>query len=176
MDYFLKVFFEFITILILFYVWVFCCCCCWPWGMQDLSSLTRDWSCTPCIGRQSLNHWTAKEVPIALCLFKRRVAMNFWLEEVCPNSRCPDSTLPNVRTALHLHHWELSGLGRPSSAPGYHYMDKTKFCQFPSLQCKVSKSDKKKLWECENTLTWNIYFWIHPSMAYRTQGKGREQR
>ena len=38
----------------LFYVLFF-----WPQGMWDLSSLTRDWICIPCIGRQSLNHWTA---------------------------------------------------------------------------------------------------------------------
>ena len=28
------------------------------WGMWDLSSLSRDWTCTHCIGRQSINHWT----------------------------------------------------------------------------------------------------------------------
>ena len=30
--------------------------------MWDLSSLTRDRTHTPCIGRQSLNHWTTREV------------------------------------------------------------------------------------------------------------------
>ena len=35
----------------------------WPWGMWDSSCPTRDQACTPCIGRQSLNHWTTKEVP-----------------------------------------------------------------------------------------------------------------
>ena len=35
----------------------------WPWDMWDLSSLTRDQTHTPCIRRQSLNHWTAREVP-----------------------------------------------------------------------------------------------------------------
>ena len=53
-----KVFFEFVTILFLFYALVF-----WPCGMWDLSSLTRDLTCTPCIGRRSLNHWTVREVP-----------------------------------------------------------------------------------------------------------------
>ena len=33
------------------------------WGMWDLSSPTRDWTATPFIGRQSLNHWTTREVP-----------------------------------------------------------------------------------------------------------------
>ena len=45
--------------MLLFYVLVFC-----PRGMCDLSSPTRDWTRTPCIGRQSLNHWTARKVPL----------------------------------------------------------------------------------------------------------------
>ena len=31
--------------------------------MKDLSSLTRAWTCVPCIARQILNHWTIREVP-----------------------------------------------------------------------------------------------------------------
>ena len=38
--------------------WVF-----WLQGMWDLSSLNRDRTGTPCIGKPSLNHWTAREVP-----------------------------------------------------------------------------------------------------------------
>ena len=34
----------------------------WPWGMCDLSSLTRDQTCTLWIRRWRLNHWTAREV------------------------------------------------------------------------------------------------------------------
>ena len=58
-----KVFIEFVTILLLFYVLVF-----WSRGMWDLSSPTRDRTRTPCIGRQSLNHWTAREVPTSSVL------------------------------------------------------------------------------------------------------------
>ena len=53
-----KVLVEFVTILLLFYVLVF-----WPQAMWDLSSPTRDRTHTLCIGRRSLNHWTAREVP-----------------------------------------------------------------------------------------------------------------
>ena len=42
----------------LFYVLAF-----WPQGIWDLSSLTRDWTCTPCTGRRRFNHWTTREVP-----------------------------------------------------------------------------------------------------------------
>ena len=35
-------------------------------NMQDPSSRTSSWTCVPCIGRQVLSHWTAKEVPIYL--------------------------------------------------------------------------------------------------------------
>ena len=41
-----------------FYVLVF-----WPQGMWDFSSPTRDRTCTPRVGRQSFNHWTAREIP-----------------------------------------------------------------------------------------------------------------
>ena len=52
----LKVFIEFVTIVLLFYVLGF-----WPWGMQDLSSPTRDQTGTCSVGRWSLNHWTTRE-------------------------------------------------------------------------------------------------------------------
>ena len=51
-----KISIEFATILFLFYVLVF-----WPWGMWDLSSLTRDQT-TPHTGRQRFNHWITREV------------------------------------------------------------------------------------------------------------------
>ena len=35
-------------------------------GMWDVSSLTMNWTHTPCIGRQSLNSWTSREVPYFL--------------------------------------------------------------------------------------------------------------
>ena len=55
----LKVFIEFFfTVLLLFYVLVF-----WLRGMWDPRSLTRDRTDTLGIGRRSLNHWTAREVP-----------------------------------------------------------------------------------------------------------------
>ena len=53
----LKVFIEFVTILFLFYALVF-----WPQGMWNLSSLTRDSTCTLCTGRRRLKHWTTREV------------------------------------------------------------------------------------------------------------------
>ena len=58
-----KVFIEFVTILFLFYVLVF-----WLQGMCDLGSLTKDQTCTLCIGRRSLNHWTTREVSSILFL------------------------------------------------------------------------------------------------------------
>ena len=52
-----KVFIEFCTILSPFYVLVF-----WPRGTGDLGSPSRDRTFTPCAGRQSVNHWTTREV------------------------------------------------------------------------------------------------------------------
>ena len=34
-----------------------------PQGMWDLSFPNRDWTCIPCIGKRSLNHWTSRKVP-----------------------------------------------------------------------------------------------------------------
>ena len=65
---FLKVFTEFITILLLLFMFfevVF-----GPRGMWDLGSPTRDRTCTPCTGRQSLNHWTTREVYMAFTLYQ----------------------------------------------------------------------------------------------------------
>ena len=45
-----KIFIEFVTTLLLGL---------WPRGIWDLSSLTRG---RTCMGRQSLNHWTTREV------------------------------------------------------------------------------------------------------------------
>ena len=37
-----------------------------PWsGLQDLSSLIRNWSSVLCSGMQSLNQWTTREVPFS---------------------------------------------------------------------------------------------------------------
>ena len=41
----------------------------WIFGHEAyriLWSLTSDWTCTPSIGRQILNHWTTREVPVIL--------------------------------------------------------------------------------------------------------------
>ena len=57
-----KVFIEFVTILLLFYVLVF-----WPcgmWNLRILVPLQGVRPTCPCIGRQSLNHKTAREVPL----------------------------------------------------------------------------------------------------------------
>ena len=39
--------------------------------MWDLSSLTRDQTHVPCIGRQILNHWTTREVPVKVIFDSR---------------------------------------------------------------------------------------------------------
>ena len=54
-------------------------------GMWDLSFQTRDQTCTPCIGMQSLNHCTTREVPIftnfsnrSLCLHTNSLMHPTW--------------------------------------------------------------------------------------------------
>ena len=76
-----KVFIECVTILLLFFVLVF-----WPQGMEDLSSPRRDWTCSLCIRRGSLNHGTTREVP-KLCKDQMRT-------EFVQSMRCPLSPSP----------------------------------------------------------------------------------
>ena len=55
-----KVFVQLVTTLLLFMFWFF--------GQETCEILacgiflTKDWTCMPCIGRQSLNHWTSRDV------------------------------------------------------------------------------------------------------------------
>ena len=69
MSFFLKVFIEFVTILLMLYILLFGHEVCGILGMQDLSSLTRDQTHTPCIGRQNLNHWTTRKVTPTPAIF-----------------------------------------------------------------------------------------------------------
>lgn len=64
-----KVFIEFVTILLQFYVLDF-----WLQGMWDLSSPAKDQTHTFCIGRQSLNHRTTREVPQNKPTFAGKIA------------------------------------------------------------------------------------------------------
>ena len=45
--------------------------------MWDLSSPTRDRTCTPCSGRRRLNRWTAREVPRVMRLLGKHVGLGF---------------------------------------------------------------------------------------------------
>ena len=60
--------------LFLFYGLVF-----WPQGMWDLSFPTKDWTCTPCLGKWILlNHWTTREVRLyALLMSTGRIPSTF---------------------------------------------------------------------------------------------------
>ena len=64
--YFFKVLIESFVMLLLFGVLIV-----WLWGIWDLNSPTRDQTCTSCIGRWSLNHWTARAV-LGSCVFIKR--------------------------------------------------------------------------------------------------------
>ena len=55
------------------FVLVFC-----PQEMWDLSSLTRDQTLTLCIGRQSLNHRTTREVPPGPVLPQHPITLNIY--------------------------------------------------------------------------------------------------
>ena len=75
---FLKRLFLMWTVLKIFIEFFLQYCFCfkfWLFGLQEcgiVAPLIRDWTCTQCVERQSLNHWAIKEVPcnylLILCL------------------------------------------------------------------------------------------------------------
>ena len=69
-----KVFIEFVTISLLFYALDF-----WPQGMWDLISPTRDQTCIPCIGTQSLNHSTMGKFPRFFLYAYNKIFVILWL-------------------------------------------------------------------------------------------------
>ena len=56
----------FILFLKIFFVFAYLAASGLSFGTWHLSSPTRDQTCSPCIARQSLNHWTMREVPLVL--------------------------------------------------------------------------------------------------------------
>ena len=67
--FYFKVFTESVTTLLLFDVLVFSFSFFFYLkGMWDLSSLMRDQTLTPCIGRMILSHWTTRGVPMHMFL------------------------------------------------------------------------------------------------------------
>ena len=71
--------------------------------MWDLSSLTRDWTCTPWIGRWSLNHWTIREILICVYLIAAAAAAKSY--QSCPtlcnplDGSPPGSPVPGILQA-----------------------------------------------------------------------------
>ena len=72
----------------------------WPWGMWDLSSLTRGGTHTCHFGRGGLHHWTAREVP-TYCTFEGRGQRSYRLSifkckgQMCMRAQsCPTPCYP----------------------------------------------------------------------------------
>ena len=83
---------EFVTIILLFYVLFF-----GATGMWDLSFPTRNRTCTPCIGRQSLNQHTTREVPVftnfssrSLCFHTNSLMHPMWGQMGMGKQRRPE--------------------------------------------------------------------------------------
>ena len=56
-----------------------------PHGMWDLSSLTRDCDHTTSIRRQSLNHWTTREIPNGSLQMNKLHGMDLYLNKLINN-------------------------------------------------------------------------------------------
>ena len=102
-----KVFIEFVTTLLRFYVSVFLAM--WPWDMWDLSSPTRDQICTPFIGRQSLSHWTTREVPVRSIILNLSSSFWWWWSyhsSFLPTSKCSSLGIISLKKKS-LFHWSF---------------------------------------------------------------------
>ena len=64
----------------------------WLQGLCALTSPTREWTHTPCITRQSLNHWTTREVLIMTFLYFGLVPPkgHSWTWSLCWDHMVPD--------------------------------------------------------------------------------------
>ena len=80
----------------------------WPQGLCALISPTRKWTHAPWIARQSLNHWTTREVPID------DISV-FWIQKghSWTWSLCWDHVVPDCLTSLA---GQLTGLSAGDSA------------------------------------------------------------
>jgi len=129
-----KVFIEFVTILLLFWFWFF--------GQEAwtilVSSLTRDQTHTPCIGRSSLNHWTTREVPCLHIILKQGVSTSSLLTFWPDNSLLWDIVLCIVGCIFSstpgLHPWYAGSTPLPS------WDNKSNCLQIPPVSPRGSKS------------------------------------
>ena len=74
------------------------------WDMWDLSSPTRDWTHAPCLGRRSLNHRTARELPetffffyVDLCLLFKSPFNCIWGKRLWNTDVIVKEALPVLR-------------------------------------------------------------------------------
>ena len=114
--------------LLLFYVLVF-----WPRGTRDLSPPTRGPTRTPCIGRWSLNHWTAREVPFLYVFFKKICSYNLFLTSHSPTScsSCSKTLSQIFDSFVFPLLFVISHLDLEYASPLLH-RHRNVLCQFPS--------------------------------------------
>ena len=81
----------------------------WLQGRWDLSSPTRDWTLSPCIGRQSLNQQTTREVPCVVLRhstdghFSQQAQGTHLFPSLC-HGQCLSPSLPLHRSHSFLSH------------------------------------------------------------------------
>ena len=74
----------------------------WPCGMRDLSCWTRDRTSTLCIGRPSLNHWTARKVPTFPFWLNKQMNQKNIMKQQRPSTSClsPSSAPGSVHNTI----------------------------------------------------------------------------
>ena len=118
-------------------------------GMWDPSSLTRDWTHAPCIGRRILNHWTTREV-LRMAFFLQSsvgIFLSFSYNSSClwppitipPKARWPAvTTVPSITNPDVWHHPQTLLLNAP--AP-WHVIPLLNSLQLPLLSTPCQQPD-----------------------------------
>ena len=93
-----EVFIEFVSILLLFHIFIF-----GLQGMWDLSSRTRDRTHKSYIGKQILNHWATREVPLCTSHLSFSFLSQSWI-----NAASVLSTPRSSAKIIHIYCFKIS--------------------------------------------------------------------
>ena len=133
-----------------------------PWGMWDLSSQTRDWSLTPCIGRQSLRHWITKEVSLNLIvvvvIFQPASCVQLSVTPWTVARQTSLSFIIFLEFAQTQVHWVIDAIQPPHPLPPLLLLPSI----FPSIRVFSNQSALHITWP----KYWSFSFRISPSNEY----------
>ena len=113
----------------------------WPWGMWDLNCLTRDWTLTLYIGRQSLSHRITRDIPNTDIIFFFHWFFWRFLEcrkRVCKRRGQGEAGSCGLRALSALPASSQSQPARSSSTPRFRLVSAWHLPEFPVSSTQLS--------------------------------------